>query len=232
MGCDIHMWAEVKCRSSNSFDKPWWETVGPIFENSFFQEDEPITYKNAEGFCWNLKFVEHPFQNRNYSLFAILADVRNGFKDDHFNPIDKPRGVPKDASVYYRAQVKNWGVDGHSHSFLTLNELKTYNWYQTIKFKGIVDVRGYKQFKQFGKPNLWYGYGVIDKQTKYISNQEMDKIIKDGNLKKNKYFTQIEWEISYADCVGDFLTKTIPNLEKLLKFKRVIDVRTVFFFDN
>ena len=45
-----------------------------------------------------------PYGDRNYNLFAILANVRNGTAfagcktGEGFNPISNPKGVPSDAS--------------------------------------------------------------------------------------------------------------------------------------
>ncbi|EAF5380719.1 hypothetical protein C2890_14200 [Listeria monocytogenes] len=104
MGCDIHLMVEVKDRKTNQ----WTE------------------YDVADG---AIKFI-----GRNYNLFGILANVRNGFgfahidTGDAFIPISNPRGVPKDASKSYLSFVEDWGTDGHSHSFLNLDELQNFEW--------------------------------------------------------------------------------------------------------
>lgn len=61
--------------------------------------------------------------NRNYTLFAILADVRN--YDREAKPITLPRDIPSDCSEPIRKEYKLWGVDGHSHSYFTLAELQS-----------------------------------------------------------------------------------------------------------
>jgi hypothetical protein len=53
--------------------------------------------------------------NRNYDLFAALASVRG----------DGPRvplGVPDDASDLALMMLDGWGEDGHSHSWMLMNE--------------------------------------------------------------------------------------------------------------
>lgn len=69
------------------------------------------------------------YRGRNYGLFAILADVRNG----NIEPIADPKGVPDDASYAYQLQVKQWEGDGHSHSYFTLEELQNVDWTQYPK---------------------------------------------------------------------------------------------------
>lgn len=54
-----------------------------------------------------------PIKCENYEFFRNLAGVRGNY--------DKPLlGVPKDASDLTKLKVKQWGVDGHSHSYVDL----------------------------------------------------------------------------------------------------------------
>lgn len=163
MGCDVHFYVEVKKDGAwQSADR--WKNQADAGENAYYDVD----------------YDERFYTSRNYNLFAILADVRNGYgfagitTGEGFKPIDEPRGVPNDASNEYKAIVKQWDGDGHSHSYFTVAELLAYDWTQKTKFQ-------------------------------------------DGT------------SYEYKDCVGGFLTETLPQLEKL---GRPEDVRIVFFFDN
>ena len=67
-------------------------------------------------------FEETPeeFCDRNYSLFAFLADVRNNFNTKGF----KPKGFPQDFSEMTKKELlEDWQDDLHSASYLTLKEL-------------------------------------------------------------------------------------------------------------
>ena len=68
--------------------------------------------------------VVEPNIRRNYGMFAALAGVRNY---ESIEPIDDPRGVPRDASRQYRDMVELWAEDGHSHSWLTLDEMREFD---------------------------------------------------------------------------------------------------------
>lgn len=63
-------------------------------------------------------FIAELNGHRNYELFGLLAGVRGG------DPVYEPRGVPESMSFYYELEVKSWDADGHSHSWLNLEELK------------------------------------------------------------------------------------------------------------
>lgn len=202
MGCDIHMFAEV--RKSEK-----WEAVGKVFKNKYYEPDRENKI-DEDGFEWNPEFTSSPYTNRNYNLFAILADVRNGRgfagikTGEGFNPIASPKGLPKDISNeilmiesctvgedYTIETLKKWvergdsewiienqictSPDAHSASYFTLKEILDFDWRQKTKFED--DVKLY----------------------------------------------------SYSECVGNFLTETIPTLQKLGNDE---DVRIVFWFDN
>lgn len=62
-----------------------------------------------------------PRVGRNYRLFALLADVRNY---DGIEPISPVKGIPGDLSLLTRLDAEYWGTDGHSHSWLSVEEMK------------------------------------------------------------------------------------------------------------
>lgn len=62
---------------------------------------------------------------RDYRLFEKMAGVRGEVE----NAIAPPRGMPLDASVVTRFCCDDYGVDGHSHSWLNAQEIaELSNW--------------------------------------------------------------------------------------------------------
>lgn len=57
---------------------------------------------------------------RTYLLFALMADVRNVFG---VAPISRPKGLPEDVSEITRMSAEKWDGDGHSHSWLSAEEI-------------------------------------------------------------------------------------------------------------
>jgi hypothetical protein len=106
-----------------------------------------------------------PWEGRNYRLFAILADVRNGSgfagvdTGDRIEPISDPRGVPSDAHPETRDFLESYGVDGHSHSWFTLAELEDYDWGKGTVERGIVNAGEYEELlnEGGGEPTAWSG---------------------------------------------------------------------------
>ncbi|NOY60290.1 MAG: hypothetical protein GXO75_15375 [Calditrichaeota bacterium] len=61
-----------------------------------------------------------PRLERNYQLFAKMANVRN---DYDIEPISEPRGLPEDISEVVKFEAKDWRTDGHSYSWLNADEI-------------------------------------------------------------------------------------------------------------
>jgi len=60
--------------------------------------------------------------NRNYRIFSVMADVRNSF---YIRPISKPRGLPKDITRKTFLTHFRFGLDAHSESYLSYQEMKS-----------------------------------------------------------------------------------------------------------
>jgi len=108
MGCDIHLFSEKK-KIVN--DKEVWVNADYWTINPYFGDDE---YEQELD-------IVSIYNNRNYDLFNVLAGVRGNGPS-----ISQPRGLPDDVSSIVKKESDSWDGDGHSHSYLTLAELKEY----------------------------------------------------------------------------------------------------------
>ena len=245
------MYAEIKKKYKNPDAKPEWRVAGRIFKDVYYDENDTSVlsvFDDGTDYEMNNQLTEHPYQGRNYDLFAILADVRNGSgfagvdTGDGFNPIFEPRGLPEDVSKDYKQLVDNYGEDGHSHSWVTLEELDSYDWNQITNHRGWVDPIQYKIFKEKGKPEEWSG-GVSGGGVDHVTNEQMDRVLNNksymkeleakGYVKdKKNYYTLVEWTETYRESAGDRFFESIENVRELLKRPDVLDVRLVYFFDN
>jgi hypothetical protein len=98
MGCDIHTFIEFKIG-----DQPW--TPDKRHRKSL---DEPDGY--------NYNRVNEAESDRDYSVFAALAGVRG------VGP--QPKGIPDDVSELIAIALDQYGEDGHSHSYSSIEELE------------------------------------------------------------------------------------------------------------
>lgn len=133
MGCDIHMFLERKT-SGNNYQGPRDIQLDRNAKIEEIIEGIPVEERWVSADTWEIddngywvvsKILGPNSDNRNYYLFAILADVRN---DGSIESIDYPRGIPHDCSSGYSYMTKQWGSDGHSHSYFTLKELLEVDW--------------------------------------------------------------------------------------------------------
>ena len=240
MGCDIHLYVERRvddkwlCADQMKRDEP--------------EDGESQGYLSAD---YNALF----YKGRNYNLFAILADVRNGRgfagvkTGDGFNPIAEPRGLPDDASPEVREISDRWDGDGHSHSYFTLRELLDYDWTQRTALQGWVEAAEWSKWSRWARaqgngPDSYCG-GVSGANVKHISAEEMDALVKDAPHENQQeeykaFFAPLagtyalaKWGVAYYDAAGEFISETIPRLLKLAGGTQGLDdVRIVFLFDN
>jgi len=191
MGCDIHLFVEV-----NNNGK--WESVDEWTENDGYIH---VSYENRL------------YTDRNYSMFALLANVRNyqGIK-----PICQPKGLPSDVSDEVKAYSESWGEDGHSHTYFTLKELLEIDWNETIKEAGYMDNKRWKKFSLSLK-TLHPDYDL-----RYPYSQGIGPSLRCT-------YTWRKWEIPLKITAGNFYDEVIPKLTELGTQE---NVRIVFFFDN
>src|SRR5665213_427516 len=108
MGCDIHMYIEKRDDSGHA-----WR----IDEGHTYDEDELDAAGNVE-YEGDLDDLEASV-GRSYQMFHIMAGVRSGEVQ-----LFEARGVPDDASPEYLKTVDRWSGDGHTHSYLSLEEFR------------------------------------------------------------------------------------------------------------
>lgn len=140
MGCDIHIHTEIL---RNVHGTETWV-------NGDFYKINP-DYSHSEG---EEKYDKvSVFRGRDYRFFSILADVRS----DGNNPyISKPKGLPNDVTVNVKEAAEFWGLDGHSHSYLNLDELKCYiEKYPTVECEGLISQDQADKLDQGVSPNSW-----------------------------------------------------------------------------
>lgn len=143
MGCDIHMFCEEQVKIK---DKAEWRSADHFKRNHYFGAYEDETNE--------LEVVEL-CDSRNYSMFTALCGVR-----DYTNKspkISEPRGLPDDVTEFVKEESDRWDCDGHSHSYVTLAEVKAFiakN--EPIEFTGLLTPKDVKALDEDGVlPSSW-----------------------------------------------------------------------------
>jgi len=249
MGCDIHVYLEKRLFSYNDEKRKngvWINADKWQRDTNYdlYKVTDPESVLDEYGGTptiikgWEIPYEDRIYNGRNYDLFAILANVRNGRgfagieTGEGFNPIAIPKGVPDDCSDVTRACLGSYGTDGHSHSWFTLKELLDFDWEgQSTVFFGAVDEKDYKTFKENGIPNSWFGVMAgtpWNNNIIMISNEEMEKLISgekdrevytdiEGNDQPIRYITKIKWGKTYAQSCQSFIDNTIPKLKLMVR---------------
>lgn len=243
MGCDIHFYTETR-KDGAWISADTWKRHEP---------DEP-------GEPGDLYVEREIYDGRNYNLFAMLADVRNGSgfagcrTGSGFNPIAAPRGVPNDANANYKEIVARWGADGHSHSHLTLRELLDYDWTQKSTLEGWIGFDEWSKWQGWGKrhgehPSEWCGgvsggtivhldvseaAALLAKHRKLYeavkTNSERTSLTEKLQKDTQRVFVHDTWDVTYAKAAGDFYASTIPQLLRMAGGTRGIDDVRILFF--
>lgn len=138
--------------------------------------------------------------DRNYDLFSILADVRNY---NNIVPISEPKGIPADADEPFKKESDRMDDDGHSHSYLTLQELLDYLPNVSDKQSGMISAEQAERLEAGELPTSW-SRSTSTPGYVYREWQSRDESLQDVVNKLN-------------DLKGD-----LPET----------DIRIVFFFDN
>jgi hypothetical protein len=161
-------------------------------------------------------------EERNYVLFAILADVKR-LTNSGFEPIVPPRGFPPDSPTVGQTDLSDDSCY-HNATWLTLKELLDFPWQEkTRQYTGWVDASQYRLFKQAGRPERF-----VDQTADFVSNEEMDRRLREGAGTEG-LLTLISFGIPYAEFAGPFVTETLPRLRQLGEPE---DVRLIVYFDS
>ncbi len=197
------------------------------------------------------------YQERNNCLFAILANVRNGYAaggvdtGEGFVPIAMPRGLPADASpeICGHAAEKRERVSGHS--WLSVSELLAYDWTQTTMQRGWVSAPTYfdwccsdqteapslraaallvPNIERISETDMVSRIALIKKEAKSAAGSAwMDRACELILERMEHVYCQASWSIPYFKTVRLFWSDTMPRLVSLGKPEQV---RIVFWFEN
>lgn len=210
MGCDIHFYVEKKNKETGAWESPetWvkkYEDCGPMVDKSYYD-------------------------GRDYNLFAMLANVRNGYSfagcdtGDGFVPITgkDPRGLPDDVSPEVAAQAEEWDCDGHSHQYLTVHDILNYNWAQTTKLRGYVDPATFAQwidsydykYEKYSAPKSYCGMvsggGVV-----HVTQAEMMAAFEKSKEKITKSGQKFDGQDKWIEAMANDMTAQFDGAKSI-----------------
>lgn len=239
MGCDIHLAVEV--RRNGRWQR---EAIVPeAFRDPYYVEQAAKSLSS-----YYTKWAERQwYHDRNYEVFAILANVRNY---GYIAPISEPRGLPEDMDLetaklsYEHPDHDEDDIDlgDHSMSWLTLAELQAYPWQGRVTQGGIVSLDEFmERVLKHGKClpvevdrypyKSWsqgiHGRGIVTRDAK-----EILAALDNGGFaapEGERTYVRDEWSTPAASQCKTFTERLLPALASLGAPE---DVRIVFGFDN
>lgn len=205
MGCDIHMYVEYKKEFKSQEITKW--IPGDYFKpnpyKGMYEDDEDPDMERMEL-----------YGSRNYALFSTLAGVRD--YSEQITPVSDPKGTPDDCCDYIKSEKDRWNSDGHTHSWLTLKELKDYQSGNPVLIQtGLISPSAVIKFDKEGiLPDSWCqgtNQEGWERRTWSVPNEELIPLIELLH-KRAKELMQYDWQ--------DYDPKNDEN------------IRIVFWFDN
>lgn len=210
MGCDIHLYVEKRDGEGR------WASADKWTPSKYIEEGEPERLEVA--------YEDRFYRDRCYALFAILADVRNGIgfagspTGEGFKPISKPRGLPHDVTPRVKKDSKQWGVDGHSHSHQTLDELLRYDWTQSTVCFCTINGPQLLEWSRYGRaqgemPNEYCG-AVMGRDIKNVSPSELAGMIEELRVRAENTIapeSEADKKPSVDDGTGSFLRNALSR---------------------
>ena len=223
MGCDIHIVIQ------RFEDGAWREVVW---------QSEPYDFEGAPKAVEGVPIAPDVFDGRNYDLFGILANVRNGIgfagsqMGEGWPSIAAGRGWPADFDLrhitpdpQYREESRYLG--DHSFTWLTLEELKDYRWDATESWLyGVVPADEYDRLA--GAPPEIYCGGVMGPGIKTYEPDEYKAARETGTLVERPH-VRMGWPMTARAATGDWPGQVIPWLETLADGKQL---RLILGFDS
>jgi len=104
-----------------------------------------------------------PQLSRDYAMFGKMAGVRSSSE----TPISEPKGLPEDMSFITRLEAERYGEDGHSHSWLSAEEMCQLSEWLTRRSKATKDYYFEKDFGYYFEKDFGYlfsnGWDVFTK---------------------------------------------------------------------
>jgi hypothetical protein len=217
MGTDIHPRIEI-WRKGHWFD---------VTDHLLFNQGKSRDWHNLTS--WDY------LDARNYTLFAILAGVRN--HDNEVSPISEFRGIPVDSPSYDEEDLADTG--SHSRTWVSLRELLDYDWERKTKQSGVIPEEQWIHWRKQPPqcPGTWSKW-IHGRDCITLSHEEAERLLddqesqfrRDEHNQNIKYYVKIFWESSLRERVDGFVEHTIPWLQKYVRDPN--DLRIVMWFDS
>jgi hypothetical protein len=206
---------------------------------------EVKTNDKGKGWRWICKGGANCY-GRDYSFFALIADVRNGGGNDggYIQPFFAERGVPNDSQPSLIKEFEDC-CDYHSPSYFTLDEFEeaweTEMKELSVEYSTSYDLLSYYKYKRGILEGYYYGVNSLDK--KEVPLSDFDNILKDEKIrcmlelnavppKYKKLYAKSTRKVPYREEFKEKYEEVMSDAKKRFKNKTLDQIRLVYWFDN
>lgn len=232
MGCDIHIAIQAQNADGAWVEIPWQRAL----------YDHEI--ERGETVAPDIAIAPACFDGRNYNLFGILADVRNGYgfagieTGTGWKSIAADRGLPHDFSEndllprvepIWRDEREPRYLGDHSFTWVTLDELETWPWdVESALLYGCVPAEEYDRLQREGGIPTSYSGDVMGRGVCVYTPLEYEQA-KSSNLLCERPYVRMPWARSAREATHDWPGEIIPWLRELAQGR---PIRLVMGFDS
>lgn len=225
MGCDIHI-----CIQRQAVDGSWQEIPHQADRSAWLK-----TWKSIEGYA----LAPEHFESRNYDLFGILANVRNGSGFAGITTglgwpsIAPERGWPEGFDPEAVAPYPGYEFEGprfmgdHSHTWVSLEELKAFDWSQGTTLYGVISAEEFEKLGPDKRPESWSG-GIAGPGIETYDIPTYLEMKRIGRPMAPRPHVRTSWRNTAAEATG-WPEHVLPWLEKLADGR---PLRLVIGFDS
>ena len=220
MGTDISLYAEKRQDSA-------WQFIGEMVEDIEYQYYPELA---------NPYRPEDLYEDRNYSLFAILADVRN---DEGYECIAPRRGIPDDLSPEIKNYFESLRSDQSYTASLPLDEKQREAWRRCDMDQelrpGWLTLEELVDFDWHGK--RIQRYARVDECVAHLFHPERGFPFHEwpqgiecaySRMDKGSKYCNAIWTETYAEAAGTNFMELLNTFSH--KYGASKDVRFVFWF--
>lgn len=231
MGCDIHIVIQVQDSGGAWREQPWQEA--------------PYEWEKDQPAVPDVPIAPNIFRQRNYDLFGLLADVRNGHgfagiqTGEGWPSIAPNRGLPDGLAVDAVLPNPKYPEDGprslgdHSFTWVTLDELQAFPWdHISTRLYGVVPAKEYERLKATKQPPQSYSGGTTGPGIQTYDADAWDAMHAAGGVAvaiAPKPYVRMHWTETAREATGNWPGQVLPWLDELAAGR---PLRLVLGFDS
>lgn len=202
----------------------------------------------------------HPYEDRNYMLFEVLAGVRNGYgfagvpTHRPLTPISEPRGLPVDITPESMALLSG----DHTPTWVSLRELEEYDWDAKMLDYGVVSEEHFLAMKEVGAQSPWDERLTVEVAVsgdisganayRFTSTEQYEAWVADGRpalesqnpysgprlLSEPTIFIRLAWQSTIRENIdSDFFESAMLTMRSLIpEGGDADDIRLICDFDS